>query len=277
MRLKHDVLLLFFPVLLLTCKKKDTSPLIPPYDLIVEGGINTFTRDQYIRLTKPVLYSGVSPEPINDAIVTVNDGDSDVLFREIQKTGVYTANMENNENYNQAYTLKITYNQKEYTAKDTLFSVFPISDRYIPVSFSVNQSVVKTTIPKHTFGALFAQQWLIMKDKKKWDPSKFNRSYPYSYSHTYGSPNALNPLIQPRTTLTSDIHDSLTVYKFSMSNSRTVFLYNLFQETDWRGILSGTPGNIKGNISGNANGFFYVTDVEMQKKSIADLIKQNQQ
>jgi hypothetical protein len=53
-------------------------------------------------------------------------------------------------------------------------------------------------------------------------------------------------------------------------------LYNVFQETDWRGILSSVPGNIKGNISGNASGFFFTTDVEMQKKSIVELIKQNQ-
>jgi hypothetical protein len=275
MKLKLSVLLLS-SLLALSCKKQDAGKPIVPYDLIVEGGITTYSVNQYIRLTKPVLSAGSQIQPINGAIVTVNDGETDVPFKEIKKTGVYTAVMKNNKNYNEAYTLKITYDQKQYEATDTLFQVFPISDRYIPLSIKVNVSDVKITVPKHTFGAFFAQQWLITQGKGTWGPGKFEENYQYSYSHQYGSPDALNPLLPQNFILTATITDKLTIYKFSLSRSHTAFLYNVFQETDWRGILSSVPGNIKGNISGNASGFFFTTDVEMQKKSIVELIKQNQ-
>lgn len=276
MKIKSHLFLLTLVIILFACKKK--SAVTPPsYDLIVEGGINTFSTSQYIRLSQPALIPDKAPTPLNGATVTVNDGDTNTVFTEINSTGIYWATMKNNQRYNQAYTLSIIYQHKAYTATDTLFPVVPIDERHIPITFSLDQSLVRTTIPKHTFGALYPQQWLITADKNTWDPGRLDENYPYSYSHPYGSPDALNPLIQQNTIITSAIKDSLTVYKFSLSNTYATFLYTVFQETDWRGILSGIPGNVKGNISGNANGFFYARDVEMKRKSLADLIRQNQQ
>ncbi|SHF79061.1 DUF4249 domain-containing protein [Pedobacter caeni] len=271
---------LWLPVILLLfmgCKKKE-SPFQPPiYDLIVEGGINTFSKNQYIRLVKPVSFddeaASVNLNPISNAEVSVNDGTHDVSFKEIKGTGVYTAVMENNNKYFSAYTLTIKYNNKIYTAQDSLLPVFPIDENYIPLSLKkMQEGQVRLTIPKHTFGTQNAQQWLILPQGKAWNPAKFKENYQYSYSHVYGTPNALHPLIQKARITDVGINDKLVICKFSLSPPYSVYLYSVFQETDWKGLLSSVPGNVKGNISGNANGFFYAIDVEVQTKSVKELM-----
>lgn len=255
------------------CKKQD--PIMPkvPYELIVEGGINTYSERQFIKLSKPASFAAVEDtKPINGAKVTVNDGQNDVPFAEIGNTGVYSARVLNNKNYNGTYTLKVEYNQKTYTAADKLIPVFPIDANYLPLSVKTIATGYRVTIPKHTFGTLNAQQWLILPAGRAWTPDKMNESYPYSYSYFYGTPNALHPLIQQARIIDLVSNDSLNIYKYSLSNEYSEYLYSLFQETDWKGLFSSVPSNVQGNISGNANGFFYATDVEMQKKAVKDLI-----
>ncbi|WP_342329329.1 DUF4249 family protein [Pedobacter sp. FW305-3-2-15-E-R2A2] len=264
-------------LLLMGCKKQEEPFPSPMYDLIVEGGINTYSKHQYIRLIKPVGFAdeeaSLNLKPISNAVLSVNDGVHDVPFTEIPGTGIYTAVMENNDNYFADYTLTIKYDHKEYKAVDRLIPVFPIDANYIPLSIKKAQTGgVRLTIPKHTFGTKNAQQWLILPEGKTWDPGKFNESYPYSYSHVYGTPNALHPLIQRARIVDSGINDNLVIYKYSISDDYSIYLYSVFQETDWKGLLSSVPGNVKGNISGNANGFFYAIDVEVQTKSIKELM-----
>jgi hypothetical protein len=278
MKFSAGLSILALLLLLMGCKKQEDPFISPMYDLIVEGGINTYSKHQYIRLIKPVGFANeeasLNLNPISGAVVSVNDGVQDVPFTEIPGTGIYTAVMENNDGYGAAYTLTINYNHKEYKAVDTLLPVFPIDANYIPLSIKRAQTGgVRLTIPKHTFGTKIAQQWLILPEGKVWDPGKFNESYPYSYSHVYGTPNALHPLIQKARIVDSGINDNLVIYKYSLSENYSAYLYSVFQETDWKGLLSSVPGNVKGNISGNANGFFYAIDVEVQTKSIKELME----
>ncbi|RQO71908.1 hypothetical protein DBR43_11810 [Pedobacter sp. KBW06] len=277
MKLSADLWILAVFLLLTGCKKQENPFVSPMYDLIVEGGINTYSKHQYIRLIKPVGFANeeasLNLNPISDALVSVNDGIRDVPFTEIPGTGIYTAVMEDNDRYFSDYTLTIKYDHKEYKAVDQLRPVFPIDANYIPLSIKKAQAGgVRLTIPKHTFGTTNAQQWLILPEGKSWDPGKFNESYPYSYSHVYGTPNALHPLIQKARIVDSGINDNLVIYKYSISDDYSIYLYSVFQETDWKGLLSSIPGNVKGNISGNANGFFYAIDVEVQTKSIKELM-----
>lgn len=254
------------------CKKDNTASTTLNYDLIVEGGINTLNERQYIRLTKPAGLDESPVQPVNDAVVSVFDGANNIPFTEIGNSGVYTGIVANNHNYDVPYTLHINYEGKEYNASDGLTEVIPIEKSYIPLTIQQGSDFT-ITIPRHIFGVSTAQQWLIMSQGNSWDPSQFNAAYKYSYSHVFGTPNALNPLTQQKNILHAGLNDSLVIYKCSLSPVYSTYLYNVFQETDWKGLLSSTPANVHGNISGNANGFFYAIDVDRQTKAVKDINK----
>ncbi|WP_276089492.1 hypothetical protein [Pedobacter sp. JY14-1] len=235
------------------------------YDISVDGGINTFSTQQFIRLTKPALYPGTQPLPITGAQVVVNDSRSDIIFHEVT-SGVYRADNHNAPNYNRAYRLTVKYDGKTYTAIDTLRQVVNIVDDFIPLSISsVTDSMVRGTIPKHTFGYLNPGKWYIAyRGINRWDPSAFNQNNYYSYTHRLGSPNSLYPLNNLKRNFSIRKDDLVFIYKMSVSERYANYLYSVFMETDWSGLLSGVPVNVEGNISGNAQGYFSVTDIDFR-------------
>jgi hypothetical protein len=255
-----------------SCKKgndeiKFTAPA-KQYDLTVEGGINTYYRAQYIRLTKPALNPDSLPAAIRKAVVTVNDGKTDLVFKETVVPGVYSVfTNAGDANYNQAYKLTIICNGQTYTAVDTLRQVVNIIDDYLPLAVSKTaEGAYNGTIPKHTFGYLNPNKWWISYgDIPLWNPSRFTQTQYYNYTHFLGSPNSLYPLANLKRTFTLTAEDVITIYKISISENYAKYLYGVFLETDWNGLFSSVPVNVSGNISGNSQGYFSVSDVDMRK------------
>jgi hypothetical protein len=249
------------------------------YDLTVEGGINTLGNNQYIRLTKPSLDPAIEPTPISKASVVVNDGRSDIVFKE-SSAGIYVGVTKGDPNYNEAYRLTIKYNNVVYTAVDTLRQVVNIVDDFLPLSTkSPTDSTVTVTIPKHTFGYLNANKWFITYREAKvtnpqpiWSPSKFDQSAYYSYTHLLGSPNSLYPLNNLKRDFTINQRDFVIIYKMSLSDAYAKYLYAVFMETDWSGLFSGVPVNAKGNVSGNAQGYFHAIDVVLSSYRAKELL-----
>lgn len=261
---------------LVGCKKNtlDSFFLKPKriYDLAVEGGFNTLTTTQYIRLTKPSTHPDSIPSAIRNAIVVVNDGKSDIIFKETAP-GIYAGASKNEPNYNNAYTLTINYNNKTYTAVDTLRQVVNIIDDFLPLStHRTPNDLIDGTIPKHTFGYLNPNKWFIAySDIPFWNPSKFDQTKYYSYTHLLGSPNSLYPLSNLKRTFVLKQDDFITIYKISLSESYSRYLYSVFMETDWRGLFSSVPVNVDGNISGNAQGYFSASDVDVRRYRAKEL------
>jgi hypothetical protein len=252
------------------CKKSLDDQFLAPkrqYNLSVEGGFNTRIATQYIRLSKPALSADVEPAPISKALITINDGKSDLVFKESAIAGVYTAINRNEPNYNGAYTLKIISNNITYTAVDTLRQVVNIVDDFLPLSTKIlPNGLYSGTIPKHTFGYLNPNKWMICyQDIPLWNPGKFDQSKYYSYTHFLGSPNSLYPLNNLKRTFLLDKADFITIYKISLSERYAKYLYDAFMETDWSGLFSNVPVNVMGNITGNAQGYFYAIDVDARK------------
>ncbi|WP_255484595.1 DUF4249 family protein [Pedobacter sp. AK017] len=243
------------------------------YDLAVEGGFNTLGTAQYIRLTKPALHPDSIPKPIVKASVVVNDGKTDIVFRETTTPGVYQGTNRNDPNYNNAYTLTIKYNGKTYTAVDTLRQVVNIVDDFLPLSTHLQaDKTIQGTIPKHTFGYLNPNKWFIAyQDIPLWNPAKFDQTKYYSYTHLLGSPNSLYPLNNLKRTFTVGQEDFITIYKISLSENYARYLYSVFMETDWSGLFSSVPVNVEGNISGNAQGYFSVSDVDARRYKAKEL------
>lgn len=281
----YPILLLVLTISLFACKKTslDTTFMKPNlvYDLTVEGGINTLGNNQYIRLTKPSLNPAIEPTPVTKASVVVNDGKSDIVFKE-SSPGIYLGVTKGDPNYNEAYKLTIKSNNVVYTAIDTLRQVINIVDDFLPLSTkSPKDSMVMVTIPKHTFGYLNANKWFITyryRDPKVtnsppvWSPSKFDQSAYYSYTHLLGSPNSLYPLNNLKRDFTVEERDFVIIYKMSLSDAYAKYLYAVFMETDWNGLFSGVPVNAKGNVSGNAQGYFHAMDVVVSSYRAKELL-----
>jgi len=277
MNTKYILLIILLTGLISSCKKDaDKISFDKPkreYDLAVEGGINTLTQSQFIKLTKPSLTLDAKPLAISKATVIVNDGKKDIIFKESATPGVYSAaNTPNIPNYNMAYTLTIRYNNKTYTAVDTLRQVVNITDDFLPFKIKKNENgTYDGTIPKHTFGYLNPNKWWISYTGiPAWNPSKFDgtESLYFSYTHFLGSPNSLYPLNNLKRNFSLKGEDVITIYKFSLSKQYAKYLYGVFLETDWNGLFSSVPVNVDGNVSGNAQGYFYVTDIDFQKYKV---------
>ena len=279
----YHMILLILTTSLFACKKTslDHTFMKPGlvYDLTVEGGINTLGNNQYIRLTKPSTDPATEPSPISKASVVVNDGRADIVFKE-SSPGIYVGVTKGDPNYNEAYKLTIKYNNVVYTAVDTLRQVVNIVDDFLPLSTkSPTDSTVTVTIPKHTFGYLNANKWFITyRDLKTtsspppWSPSKFDQSAYYSYTHLLGSPNSLYPLNNLKRDFTIRQTDLVIIYKMSLSDAYAKYLYAVFMETDWSGLFSGVPVNAKGNVSGNAQGYFHAMDVVLSSYRAKELL-----
>jgi hypothetical protein len=258
------------------CKKSLDDQVLRPkrqYDLAVEGGFYTRGATQYIRLSKPTMSLDQNPTPISKAEVSVNDGKSDILFKESTVKGVYIGTPVNEPNYNGAYTLTIKYNNKLYTAVDTLRQVVNIVDDFLPLSTKMTtDGKYSGTIPKHTFGYLNPNKWMISYlDIPSWNPGKFDQSKYYTYTHFLGSPNSLYPLNNLKRTFSLGKDDYITIYKLSLSERYAKYLYDVFMETDWSGLFSGVPANATGNISGNVQGYFYAIDVDARRYKASEL------
>lgn len=275
----HVYLLVFFMIAAMTgCKKSalDNNGFLKPgraYDLAVEGGFNTYTAAQYIRLTKPALYPDSAPTPISKASVVVNNGRVDLIYKETKTPGVYMATNNDDPNYNNAYTLTIKYNGKTYTAVDTLRQVVNIVDDFLPLSTrAIDSKTVEVTVPKHTFGYLNSNKWYISyKDLPTWHPSRFDQTKYYSYTHLLGSPNSLYPLNNLKRKFSLAKEDGVFIYKISLSENYAKYLYGVFMETDWSGLFSSVPVNVQGNVSGNTQGYFSANDIDYKRYPAKDL------
>jgi hypothetical protein len=276
--MKNFIFFIFLITISSACTKGELDNLklkkpSRPYDVVIEGGINTFHQVQYIRLSSPTFDDDSVAVGISGAKVIVNDGRKDVEFRETNVSGVYSG-IVYNANYNAAYKLTVDYKNKEYTAVDTLKQVVSIIDDFLPLTSSVRiDGNIHLTIPKHTFGFLSSAKWLIAYDGiPLWNSSKFDEIPNYSYTHTQGSPNSLYPLISQLREANVKPSDFIFIYKFSLSDQYSKYLYAVFQETDWKGIFSSVPSEIKGNVSEGAVGYFYAIDLDLRRYRAEDLI-----
>lgn len=245
------------------------------YELAIEGSVNSLNSAQFIKISKPSFSISDTITPVNDAQVFIND----IPLKIINAGGVYSVDLVDNKRYNEAYHLKVIYHGQTYEAIDTLKKVAQIVPSELNIllqnnNTNSNSNSIFISIPKHIFNAVKAAKiFYQLPEKSGWSSSSFKASSYYAYIHFYAPPYGLSPILEKRIEYALNATDSITVYKFSISSNYEKFLYSVFQETDWKSLFSSTPGEIKGNISGNALGYFYCTDVINEKIAIKDLIK----
>lgn len=255
------VVLMFISCLFLLSCKKSVVDEGQAYDMIVEGGINTLYKEQYILLKKlDGLHSNTMTVGISGADVRVSNGPNTIEFKDLGG-GLYLGELfDLKDTVGNQFQLTITLNGKSYKAQDELVPVIPTEKALLPVEKVLVNNNWEVKVSKHLFGMRASNKWLILPQKEfEKDEASTFRS-PYSYSYRLGAPNVLNTLLGRTYNYQVPKNDSVVVSKFSVSPRYARFLYNLFQETEWKGLLSSIPANVEGNVSNNALGFFYVMD-----------------
>ncbi len=265
------LLVLISCCLFLSCNKS-TVDEGQSYDMIVEGGINTMFKDQYIQLKKlDGLQSSGGTIGITGAAVKVTNGSNTIEFSELGG-GLYRGELFNiKDTIGNIFQLTVTLNGKSYEAQEVLVPVVPIESAFLPVEKSSLNNKWEVKVSKHVFGMRTSNKWLIIPQKNFSDADISSFRSPFSYSYRFGAPNVLNTLLGKTYTYEVSRMDKLVVLKFSVSSRYAKFLYNLFQETEWKGLLSAVPANVEGNVSNNALGYFYVMNGIRQTIAIKDI------
>jgi len=282
-----------------------------PYDINVKGRISTEYGYHYIKITKPVLtgeakytkggdytffVSEIVEEPVEDAIVSLSDGNNIIELELFTDTGFwanykgyYRTKVKTSGVTGKIYTLKINYNGKLYTASDSLAKVEDFEFNEISSFFPTFQRITDNQISFkrviNAFGFKKSNYWKWNRGNSELDVPNFDIAKydiyisDYFYSHI-GLP------IQATFTNNSTTYgysfyedDIILISKYSMSEKYYKYIYAQFSETDWKStIFSVIPGKIPTNLSEGGVGFFHATDVKRKSisgKEFTDLILKN--
>jgi hypothetical protein len=250
------------------------------YKIVVDCFITTENKYHYIKLSTPGNYAqNMTFEPLSGAGVRIISNNLTYNFSETDVSGIYKSNQKFAPEIGQTYSLIIKYDNIEYTANETVEAVNDInfSEIKLPKKNTSNLTPGQSSfiVWKHDFGYNENAKWLWL-SAWEWDSlgsySPFSAEKRYNYTHEGGEPQGLFAYHTFGNEVSGQSQDSLKVFKYSVSEGYSEYLYALFCETDWQtGVFSTIPANLPTNISNNAVGYFYIMDVDYQKIKVEDL------
>ena len=246
-----------------------------PVEIFVTGGITSQLAYHQIVIEQPGdVLSGREPEFIKNATVRIIgsiDTIEYVLIDTTYRPYFRTKNLEKAKP-GVKYELQIEYSGKLYTASDSLKVVEPFEYENIELprldeNDNSQLEDIRFNLKKHDFGYPIANMWVWIPHNvydgnftKEDSPVIFDTGK--TYSHWVSDPNAIFSFntyfngIGPLNKL-----DTISTFKYSLSNGYYKYLIALFSETDWKqGEFATQPGNLHTNFSTGAAGFFFVSD-----------------
>lgn len=278
-------LLIAILFLLYSCEKEieiselNLSKNTHQYKIAVDTYVTTLNQQHYIRLTRPGDYGqNRSLENVSDAIVSISSDDNTFNFSETEKKGVYISDSTFAPHVGEVYMLYILKDNVEYTAEDSVISATEIDFSKSPIpkyNKNVTGSLTYFTGYRHSFGYNENAKWLwfYAADTISTNNPMLSTNITYSYSHIGGEPQGLFPDNLFTYEVAGLATDSITVYKYSISDKYNKYLLALFSETEWKaGIFSTVSGNLPTNMSEGGTGYFHIEDVESKKISVQDLL-----
>ena len=268
---KYNTLLLFFMLiislfLINSCEKKTDWKLKSSQEnfLVVNGIITNEFKNQSIKLS--LSYSDLNGEetPVDDAMVSVSDGNS--VFRFVNNSdnnGTYVSENKFSGVINNTYTLSINYKSKEYSAQANMLPV-AISE---PLPYKQVEGTSKFYIAADvaTFNPNNASMYEVILD---WSdvsgyenlPTSGTSAQMFFYKLTTVDVNQI--FSQNTENVLFPYGTKMTQKKYSLSPQHEKFIRSLLIETQWHGgFFDIEEGNVYTNIDGGALGFFGASSV----------------
>ena len=251
--------------------------------LVMEGGIERNTTNpvsaQRILLTTTIgfLDEGQS-QPVEDAIVSINDGQTDYLFVHTED-GIYL-NAEIPAELNRTYTITITWNGETYVGSDSLNEVAEFDDVYSEFEeetlitdegyFVKFDSTDPFNIENYYYYRAFRNgEFIIIPDPGNSTTLVESDEF-FDGQQRFG--------VNPNEEVIYEIGDSAIVQQLGISEEYQDYLLQLFEQTGNQIPIIGNPppASIRSNIinttvpSNRILGFFYAADVEEASLTITE-------
>ncbi len=219
--------------------------------LVVDGIITNELKAQNIKLSWVNPAINMPNNPVSGAMVSISDSTHLYQFNEssVEPGNYYSTPFQAVVGKN--YTLTVSYNSTDYTAKANMVPVTPLDQI----------SLIKEK-------GLYRYNFV-----KSGDPAMLQVNYDWSsvpaYCTTYGHCQAqedyyvlnnvdVNNIFGPvKDTIFFPANTIIIRRKYSLSEEHQAFIRTLLIETEWRGgIFDVQQGNVLSNISNGARGFF---------------------
>lgn len=263
------------------------------FEIAIDGFISTEKTRYRIVISKPVdihLNSGFIP--INNAEVSVSDGDNTYLYEIINAKGVYRSIDSIQAIPGQRFTLKVVYNGNTYTASDIaptetpdeIYYIYERSVGYDDFGNPVppNDSSIGLNCRSQIFGydknlvisAYNERQYYFILDSLS-DISYINRYLSKIYMHKSSFPQGVFPITYSYPSIGGAATDTIVLINMGISDNYHEYLISLFNITDWNsGLFSTISGNVKTNISEGGIGYFYIGNVKRIRVTVKDLLSE---
>lgn len=264
-----------------------------PYKIAIDGFISTEKTIYRVFLSKPFgILDGSQREPINDATVSVSDGQHVFLYERVNSNGEFRSIDSIQAAPGVEYTVKVVYDGKTYTASDVtpvescdeIFYVFERSIGYDddenPVPPDDNNMGLKFSY--QNFG--YSRNLIVIANNLKddfgldslADIAFLNHiSSNRIYIHTNSFPQGVFPSRFPSYNIGGASTDSVELINMNISDEYHDYLITLFNVTEWSsGIFSTIPGNVKTNVSEGGTGYFYAGNAKRIRVTYKDLLNE---
>jgi hypothetical protein len=298
--MRKITIVIFSLLALLSCERELVNPDDVnflneelPYKITISGFISTEKTIYRVYLSKPFgILDGSQREPINDAIVSVSDGQNVFLYERINSDGEYRSIDSIQAVPGVEYTVKVVYEGKTYTASDVtpvescdeIFYVFERSIGYDNNGNPVppNDSSIGLRYSFQNFG--YSRNLIVIANDLRddfgldslSDIAFLNQMFPtIIYIHKSSYPQGVFPSRFKSSMFGGAITDSVELINLSISDQYHEHLITLFNVTEWSsGIFSTIPGNVKTNVSEGGTGYFYAVNAKRIRVTLKDLLNE---
>lgn len=254
------------------------------YEIVIEGGIVSKKGKQFVRLSKPIqINEERDSSPISNATIKLYDGDKYYAYEESEEAGIYFTLDSISGEVGKLYTLIVEYNNKKYSASDSLVQVFNNEDDKLPVKnvHEGENNRIYFESDFHNFGYSESNKWLFKLPSRDDNGNYYIKEFNtmelanwrnYIYTHNNALPQGLFPNGEIGTGGGGNADAEIEFVKFSLSDKYYKYLLSYFDETVWHaGIFSTYPGNTYTNVSDGGTGYFFASDIKEIKVKFSDL------
>ena len=251
-------------------------PITDFQSISIEGYICTKKTNIVVEVEQAVAY-GDTILPIHDAVVELHGNDSIYSFYYDDEKECYFSDKKIKGEVGRAYTLKVWYNNKEYTATD-IMPPYPNDEVNLPMCVFTEYHDIynRHRFYAHNFGYAETNEWSF---DNYWDADYDPKDDP-EYDKIFGWKFNLSNIITTHKGINvqaiifpddfggnfSIINDSIGVYKLGVTDQYVEFVNGYYTETTWKGNpFESQPGNVKTNVTGGGYGFFAAKSVIYKK------------
>lgn len=271
------ILLSVLIITLSACVEETSLPDLAPDGLIViEGRITNERKRHQVKVTKSFHFEKEQAPAFISGLNVVIESQSAIIPLKETSPGIYITDSIAGIP-GQAYTLKIKNGEELYEATDIMPG---LPGDFSPATFKKDRGFLDYEFRRHQFGFEEANYWelrlirdSIPEQLRNIDPSQLGQlvgvtvdaDYSYLFAYYTHSKIEVSGLMDFEIPHFFGLNPGFRVVhkKYNLSDEYYRFLRALFMETEWRGtIFSTTPANVKGNIEGNAVGFFNAVSVK---------------